>query len=797
MIIKKLNNNKDLNQITKGDLIYKNTELNNNFIIFGDCHGDFLSLIKIINEGKYKKIIFLGDVFDPFNGEFINVPFNNTIQNIKIFDIKKKVRFAFENTIIFAYYIFYLIYKYDIDIYFILGNHDLSYSILYFYFFYMVIFSSIENTKITIYYNKLVDIKINNKKITYNLSHNKGCYNDAENNKQNYNLVFDKINETIKQSKYKVFTINYCGIPQFSRSKDYLNIKFNNCDDNIINQNKTFVNNPNSNLDVIMMPTAKKKHVIALNHYKDFCKYNHIYGHANSMFFNIKDMVFDSINFDNNNPSETYIRFECMDINYPLTDNDYGLDSTLSFYKSSTDTRNKKLKPKFCYDMECSKTSIVRNKYMIHRETIKINEEKIMTKLSDLYGIMIGYIVFISQNGIQYKNLLIPYLIHNYIMINFIILNNAKMIGGVSIKQKNNQNITSVQDPMKNFYHVPNIKHRYYLRTTIGKHSRNKIYDDIYESSKPFVNKKKRFYNNVIKEIKKQKKNKINIFNISDIDAFYNIIYSNSKKLFFNIMTKLLLNEDTQKKYSPFDFKFKIIEGNVEAPLIQFIKIIKNNYLNNQDFTNHYSLLNFNFYISDKLKKNVIDMSCQDIKGLNFEGIIPNDTNQNYNNLMLIDMEIIKLKNFICSNDYENNIKFDLNSDQNKIIKIFYKIIKDLNLDLLKISNNGTLIDLINKMFLYLMIHYYSYYFYIILSAYKILGITVYSGVNYSNNPQILKNNYIINFLYYCLYKYCNEQGFADSIANIFNEHTKDFLSVFIINNKIINIKKPEYQCIQ
>lgn len=104
------------------------------FFVFGDLHGDIFPLLGVLSDyalsdiNKEIVIILLGDVFDPYhNGE----TYNTTLAYN---------RFFIDNVnVIMLYFLCYLIFKKHVNIFWVLGNHDLAYSLhsyigLYFYY---------------------------------------------------------------------------------------------------------------------------------------------------------------------------------------------------------------------------------------------------------------------------------------------------------------------------------------------------------------------------------------------------------------------------------------------------------------------------------------------------------------------------------------------------------------------------------------------------------------------------------------------------------------------------------------
>ena len=111
-----------------------------NFIVIGDIHGDFMTLLNIVanyqnnNKNKLKNIILCGDVFDPFNNG-VNICYNEHYGSkyINLDNTNKIIKYAAFSQIILMYVLFYLMFEKNIKIYWVLGNHDLNYGFLYFH----------------------------------------------------------------------------------------------------------------------------------------------------------------------------------------------------------------------------------------------------------------------------------------------------------------------------------------------------------------------------------------------------------------------------------------------------------------------------------------------------------------------------------------------------------------------------------------------------------------------------------------------------------------------------------------
>lgn len=127
----------------------KNNAINSCFIncqkqkclVFGDIHGDIFPLIKVLKSNAITignlntcEIIFLGDIYDPFNNEFIisnnndntMVEFggNIDVSGNKLFN-RKLQYFATNDMYLSIIFIMFLAYN-KATVYWILGNHDIN-----------------------------------------------------------------------------------------------------------------------------------------------------------------------------------------------------------------------------------------------------------------------------------------------------------------------------------------------------------------------------------------------------------------------------------------------------------------------------------------------------------------------------------------------------------------------------------------------------------------------------------------------------------------------------------------------
>lgn len=102
----------------------------NNCLIFGDIHGDIMPILEVFktkgidtNNLNTYDIIFLGDVYDPFNNEFI---IRSTTYNANAEEFNNKLsNFANDDLYLTIIFVLYLAYK-GARVFWILGNHDIN-----------------------------------------------------------------------------------------------------------------------------------------------------------------------------------------------------------------------------------------------------------------------------------------------------------------------------------------------------------------------------------------------------------------------------------------------------------------------------------------------------------------------------------------------------------------------------------------------------------------------------------------------------------------------------------------------
>lgn len=117
-----------------------NIENHETYVVIGDVHGDFLTILNILAKYNFENgcdpqnIILCGDIFDPFNNG-VNVCYKKYYNSDELDynETKKIIKYAIFSQKALMYVLFYLMFKKNIKIYWVLGNHDLNYGFLYFH----------------------------------------------------------------------------------------------------------------------------------------------------------------------------------------------------------------------------------------------------------------------------------------------------------------------------------------------------------------------------------------------------------------------------------------------------------------------------------------------------------------------------------------------------------------------------------------------------------------------------------------------------------------------------------------
>lgn len=163
----------------------------NNFTTCSDIHGDFMNLINIIRETdkRVKNYLFLGDIFDTFNGAF-----NHYNGDVSLYDIcnfekinddfsfpdcinSNKIAFGYFSSIVVFYILMFIYFKKEKNIYFILGNHELNHDVRKFYFFIFLFYGLMidEKDKTKIIFLSYLKNSINSRDVVF--SHYPITYN--------------------------------------------------------------------------------------------------------------------------------------------------------------------------------------------------------------------------------------------------------------------------------------------------------------------------------------------------------------------------------------------------------------------------------------------------------------------------------------------------------------------------------------------------------------------------------------------------------------------------------------------
>lgn len=269
--------------------IIKQKEINenvDNFVSCSDIHGDFINLMNIIFNSKAEpNYLFMGDVFDTFNGSFNYFSENKSLFDICDFDKindkfslaecinSNKIAFGYFSSIVVFYLLMYLYFHKGKNIYFILGNHELNYDIKKFYFFIFVFYGLLidESDKKKIiflsYLNKTVKNKTKQRNIIF--THQPINYNNnlptvlyIKNhhvykllvliifhifNSYNYrNIVLDleskgkDVKDFMKSKGQYIYLLNQIGEQQIKLNSSYFNKNIENIDNKQINFYKLF-----------------------------------------------------------------------------------------------------------------------------------------------------------------------------------------------------------------------------------------------------------------------------------------------------------------------------------------------------------------------------------------------------------------------------------------------------------------------------------------------------------------------------------------------------------------------------
>lgn len=391
------------------------------YYIFGDCHGDFFPLLfGLLNEDsldpkdhKIKDgatVILLGDVFDPFNNGDVpdlNQDFESTLDRKNKINIINKKNFMLYNTVIFFYFLMYLMNKKNINIIWILGNHDISHSFSYFYFFYLFYYALFKATKIKFYLQYIINISNSaTTPICYSLSHNKRNLDNLKMLPSIKNLIDSKSNmyDKVNVELFRKILIS-SGSGKLDDKKLDSKINFG------VSLGTT---NSKGNIGIEIDSTNPNLNTIR--------GYTKIYGHQNSSDENdigrSTTHVKDVTNFFNLTKDITEI---------PKIQ--FSLDCTSSFYKDSG------CKPlTTCKDTAqyCKKCQIIHGIKNFHK--FEMN-----------YNYNVGYLLYCHNNMFYNINISYVYRIHRAIMyesfqiLNQKIFNNmydTKMSGGNSEKRQ-------------------------------------------------------------------------------------------------------------------------------------------------------------------------------------------------------------------------------------------------------------------------------------------------------------------------------------------------------------------------
>lgn len=432
-------NNKDKKNIIKTPKIETtNSEGNTkDYYIFSNCNGDFFSILPALfndlilsqdNILEEKTIIFLGNIFDSFGNDFLT-----DIKNIGDKSpedlIKYKLMFSQYNIIVFFYFILYLIYYKNFTIYWILGDHDLSYGFLYFYFFYLFYLGSLNNIKLHFCFT--AKININTKKYTLSSSpigkkniNNANLYEKISGviNNSFDDLLKDKISQEDKDlinsnlsnvyDKYSIRPIatNPQSNIKLDRRGDFTQIFNNESNKSYCKTytNKTDYNQTMNLLDQKLQEICEKTNKFDFQYFVPMEKINvNIYGKTDQQpEFIFKDNEIIRLNSNND---DKFINLDVDKITYNINQFSFCLDSNFSFYKANN-------KNKFS-DYQKREFNKYQKIYGGSKEITDENYSKLLEiDEEDNQKYKVGYIMYIHENKLYIANLLTNYKIHRYIL---------------------------------------------------------------------------------------------------------------------------------------------------------------------------------------------------------------------------------------------------------------------------------------------------------------------------------------------------------------------------------------------
>ena len=427
-------NNKDKKNILKTPKIETtNSEGNTkNYYIFSNCNGDFFSILPALfndlilsqdNILEEKTIIFLGNIFDSFGNDFLTDIINIGDKSPEDL-INYKIMFSQYNIILFFYFILYLIYYKNFTIYWILGDHDLSYGFLYFYFFYLFYLGSLNNIKL--YFCFTAKININTKKYTLSSSpigkkniNNANLYEKISGviNNSFDDLLKDKISQEDKDlinsnlsnvyDKYSIRPIatNPQSNIKLDRRGDFTQI-FNN-ESNKSYCGKIDYNQTMNLIDQKLRGICEETNKFDFQNFILEEKINvNIYGKSNVQYqFIFKDNKVVKIPTNNNK----IIDLDKINAVYNVNQFSQCLDSNSLFYKTMTKNNFSDYQRKEF------------NKYQkIYGGSKEITDENYIKFLDfddkEDENYKIGYLMYIHNNELYIADLLTNYKIHRYIL---------------------------------------------------------------------------------------------------------------------------------------------------------------------------------------------------------------------------------------------------------------------------------------------------------------------------------------------------------------------------------------------
>lgn len=310
-------------------------------LIFGDIHGDIFPIIEIFkkNEIVFDKIndydiiindydiIFLGDVYDPFNNEFILRSTKDRSDKFKeISDFNNNlVKFANDDLYLTIVFVLFLAYK-GARVYWILGNHDINSCALnpFFYAIMNLLVNDVDeiSNRITGKPNDKCESDGLIDKIQKNLFICQKLFYTYDTN--NFLLEHESANIYDKINDKSCDLINYGSILNERKYKINYDQTYNSTEINYVNDKICKVSNLNTYNSAVTNESINRTHMnVFSNLGLKMSSVNKIYGHTYEY-----DKIFYDMFFGNPMEIKNIIPLYKKKINISL-------DHTTSFYKST------------------------------------------------------------------------------------------------------------------------------------------------------------------------------------------------------------------------------------------------------------------------------------------------------------------------------------------------------------------------------------------------------------------------------------------------------------------------------